>query len=250
MFNWVRDTLGAIWFFLRFAFIIVAGYMLFLGLLWLLRQPFIMELLQGSATGLSFLGRFETAVKTIGSLFLGIWGLRFLDQFFLRDWLINRFGFVAQAPLSPFRLFFSNFLHGNPSHLIGNTRPLLAFSGIAALMLPSVNLLLLLFLFLIVIQGMGVWIFGQKSSSHIGASGLALGLFSFDVSHGLFAGGWVTAVAILLLLISGRSAYRALTSRGTLQNGAQISVVGHLWGFLSGIFAAYLISPFGPFNIL
>ncbi|WP_420640800.1 rhomboid family intramembrane serine protease [Candidatus Leptofilum sp.] len=248
MFRWLRNSIRTIWGFILFATIIVVGYWLMMGGLWIVRHPQTQAVVQGSAEAVALLGRFETAVKLVGGLFLFTWVLRFLDRYFLREALSRQLGFVARGPLSLFRMFFSNFLHGNMDHLVGNTRPLLGFTAVTVLLLPRLDLLLPLFIFMVVVQSVGVWIFGRRLTPHIGASGLVLGLFSFDVTHGIFAGGWKTAVAFILLIVSGKMAYRALISRGAVPGGggAQISVVGHVWGFLSGIFAAYLISPFGP----
>jgi peptidoglycan biosynthesis protein MviN/MurJ (putative lipid II flippase) len=78
---------------------------------------------------------------------------------------------------------------------------------------------------------------------------LVLAFYGFDVAHGLFTGGWVTVLALALLFFFGRRMFRTLLRRGKTVEGAQISTAGHLWGFLSGIFAAYLISPFGPLAV-
>jgi membrane associated rhomboid family serine protease len=246
MFRWISDTAKAIWFFLKFAIIVIVGYLLMMGGLWLLRQPVVQNWAQGSEAAFQFWDSLETAVKVVGGLFLATWGLRFLDQFLFGNLFTNRFGFLTGGSFNLLRLFTFPLVHGNYSHLAGNTRPLLIFAFFAVILLPELGLLLPLALFMLLVQGIGVWFFGGKGLQ-LGASGLVLGLFSFDVLHGVFAGGWKTAVALALALIFGRSVWYTLTSRGTLPNGARISVAGHLWGFLSGIFAAYLISPFGPF---
>ncbi|VAW31075.1 hypothetical protein MNBD_CHLOROFLEXI01-3851, partial [hydrothermal vent metagenome] len=107
--------------------------------------------------------------------------------------------------------------------------------------LPSITLIIVI-LMMFFVQGIGVWIFGGKNVPHGGTSGLLLGFFSFDVSHGLFAGSWMTAVALIMLIIFGRRMFKILTNRSS-----DISVATHVWGFLGGIFAAILISPFGFF---
>lgn len=245
----VSNTAKAIWFFLRFATILVLGYLLMMGGLWLLRHPVVQSWRQASAQATQFWDSSETAVQVVGGLFLVTWGLRFLDQFLFGSAFANRLGFMTGGSFSLLRLFTFPLVHGNYNHLANNTRPLLIFAFVAILLLPKLTLLLPLALFMLLVQGVGVWFFGGKGLQ-LGASGLVMGLFSFDVLHGIFAGGWKTAVAILLFLIFRRSVWRTLKSRGTLPNGARISVAGHLWGFLSGIFAAYLISPFGPLAVV
>lgn len=245
MFRWISDTAKAIWFFLKFATIIIVGYLLMMGGLWLLRHPIVQSWRQVSAQAAQFGDSSETAVKLVGGLFLLTWGLRFFDQYLFGNAFTNRLGFLTSGPFSLIKLFTYPLVHGNYSHLAGNTWPLLVMTFFAVLLVPTLGLILPLALFMLLVQGIGVWFFGGKGLQ-IGASGLVLGLFSFDVLHGAFAGGWRTIVAIALLLFFGRNMWRTLRSRGTLPNGARISVAGHVWGFLSGIFAAYLISPFGP----
>lgn len=248
MFSRLRKALRTIWFFFTFATMIVVGWLLFRGFLWLMQQPTFVAMAQNSTSASDFMGRLVTAVKIIAGLFFITWGLRFLDQFFLGNGLTKRLGFFTGGSFSLIRLFTYPFVHGDFTHLTSNTWPLLVFAGAAVLLLPTLSILLPVALFLFLVQGIGVWLFGAKGLQ-LGASGLVLGLFSFDVSHGLFAGSWKTAVAIALVLFFRRTVWYTLTSHGTLPNGAKISVAGHLWGFFSGIFAAYLISPFGPLSV-
>lgn len=249
MFRWISDTIKAIWFFLKFMAIIIIGYLLMMGGLRLLHQPFVQNWRQVSTQAAQFWDSSETAVQVVGGLFLATWGLRFLDQFLFKDAFTKRLGFLTGGSFSLLRLFTFPLVHGNYGHLTGNTIPLLILAFFAVILLPNLSLLLPLLLLMLFVQGLGVWFFGGKGLQ-LGASGLVLGLFSFDVLHGLFAGSWKTAVALLLLIFFRRAVWNTLTSRGTLPNGARISVAGHLWGFVSGILAAYLISPFGPWAAL
>ncbi|MAU00423.1 MAG: hypothetical protein CL608_25045 [Anaerolineaceae bacterium] len=249
MFRWVRNIVQTIWFFFKFVTILAVGYLLLMGLLWLLHHPALASMTQSSASAADFWGRMETAVKAMGGVFLLTWGLRFLDQFFLRGRLTSGLSLVSRGSFSLISLFTFPFVHGSYGHLLGNTPLLLLFGGLAILFLPTVTLLVEVLLFIFLVQGVGVWLFGARNGRTVGASGLVLAFYGFDVAHGLFAGGWVTVLALALLLFFGRRMFRTLLSRGKTAEGAQISTAGHLWGFLSGIFAAYLISPFGPLAV-
>lgn len=249
MIRWVRDTVKAIWFFFKFATIIVVGYLLLLGLLWLLRHPTVTSMTQSSASAADFWGRVETAVKAVGGVFLLTWGLRFLDQFFLRGRLASGLGLASRGSFSLLSVFTFPFVHGSYGHLLGNTPLLLLFGGLVFLLLPTVTLLVEVLLFIFLIQGVGVWLFGARNGRTVGASGLVLAFYGFDVAHGLFAGGWVMVIALALLFFFGRRMFRNLISRGKTIEGAPIATAAHWWGFLSGIFAAYLISPFGPLAV-
>ena len=246
MIRWVQDLIGTIWFFLKFITILVLGYLLLLGALWLVRLPAFTTAMQGSAGALDFWGRLETAVQAVGGLFLLTWGLRFLDQFFLRGRLAGRWGLVSRGSFPVVSLFTFPFVHGSYAHLLNNTPLLLLFGGLMILFLPTLAVLVEVVLFIFVIQGIGVWLFGVRNGRTIGASGLVLAFFGFDVAHGLFAGGLISVVGAALLLLFGKRMWRSLLNRGKTPEGASIAVAAHLWGFLGGIFTAYMISPFGP----
>lgn len=246
----ILNTIRSILFFFSFLIKIALGGVLLWGAFWLLGKPELTQWANGTLGRAAFWQRMETAVKVVGGLFLSTWVLRFLDQFLFRGRLISRFGFFARAPLNVFRMFTYPFIHGDHNHLVGNTIPLLFCAGAAVFLLPKLSLLLPVALFLITIQGLIVWIFGGRSAPQIGASGLALGLFSFDVVHGLISGVSGMIIALLLVAFFGRTMGSALKSRGMLPNGAKISVAGHWGGFLSGILTAYLISPLGPLSVV
>ncbi len=239
MIRWVRDTIKAIWLFFKFAAIIVVGYLLLIGLLSLLRHPTLTSMTHSTASATDFWGRVETAVKVMGGLFLVTAVLRFLDRYFLGGWFIARWSLASGASFSLIRMFTFPFVHKDNTHLVGNIPFLLLFASLAVILLPSVALFSVIFV-MFLIQGLGVWLFGGKNKAHIGMSGLVLGFFSFDVLYGFFSGGWMMVTALIILLFWGRRMLQNLFNRSP-----GISVAGHLWGFLSGVFAAYMISPFG-----
>lgn len=241
MFRWISDTAKAIWFVLKFAATIIVGWLLVMGLSWLFQQPTVTALKQSSFFVWDLLARLETAVKLVGGLFLTTWVLGFLDHLIFRGSLKKRLGFVSRGPFSLISWVSSHFVHKDKAHLMNNTKTLLLFAAIAILIVPSLGLILPLFFWMLVVQGVGVWIFGGKNRNHIGASGLVMGFYSFDVLHGILALGWETAVALLLLYFYGKIIYVNLRHTPPTTSGA-----GHLWGFISGLVAAYLISPFGP----
>ncbi len=244
MIRWVQDTVKAIWFFIKFAAIIVVGYLLLLGLLWFLRHPAVTGLTEGSPAGVDFWMRLVTAVKIMGSLFLITWGLHFVDRYLLRGWLVRRGQIFSRGSFPLLTIFTFPFFHGHYAHLSGTTPLTILFAGLAIMFIPSLTLLVQVGLIMFLVQGLGVWIFGPKGKSHVGTSGLMLGLFSFDVLFGILELGWQTAVALLLVFFFGKKMFRTLVDRGP-----KTSVAAHTWGFFSGLVIAYLVSPFGPLSI-
>lgn len=244
MVRWISDSVKAIWFFLKFAFIIILGYLLLLGAMWLLRHPAVSELKQSSAATWEFMARVETAVLVSGVFFLITWGLHFLDRYFFRQGLLKRGRIFSRGPFPLLTMFTFPFFHGNYLHLWGTTRLTILFAALALLIIPSLTLALQVGVVLFLVQGFGVWIFGKRGTPHVGSSGLMLGLFSFNVLFGVLELGWQTAVALLLLYFFGKGMFKTLLDRSP-----DVSVVTHLWGFFSGLAIAYVVSPFGPLSI-
>lgn len=124
-------------------------------------------------------------------------------------------------------------LHGSFQHLLSNTPPLLVMGGLLAATatraLVAVNA---------VIVGAGgalVWLFGS-TAVHIGASGLVFGWFGFLVLRGAIDRSPVTiTVAVVIGLFYGAMIW------GVLPGRAGMSWEAHLFGFLAGAAAAFLI---------
>ena len=88
------------------------------------------------------------------------------------------------------------------------------------------------------ISGLGIWAFGASNSIHIGASGLVFGYLGYLTARGYFERSLVAvSLAAAALLLYGGLLIGVLPSR------AGVSWLGHLFGFLGGILAAYLHAP-------
>ncbi|PRY94600.1 membrane associated rhomboid family serine protease [Hasllibacter halocynthiae] len=124
-------------------------------------------------------------------------------------------------------------LHGSFGHLMSNTPPLLVMGGLLAATatraLAAVNA---------VIVGLGgalTWLFATPAI-HIGASGLVFGWFGFLLARGLIDRSPVTLGAAALV----GALYGAMIW-GVLPGSVGISWEGHLFGFLAGCAAAWLV---------
>jgi membrane associated rhomboid family serine protease len=244
MFNWIRNKIRAIWFFLKFATIIIVVCLLLIGALRALQYPMISSLREGSAAAFDFWSRVETAVKAGGGLLVITWLLHFFDRYVFRQGLLKRGKILSKGSFPLFTMFTFPFFHGDYSHLVGTTRLTALFVGLAIMIIPSLTLIIQVGFIMFLVQGLGVWLFGKRGTPHVGSSGLMLGMFSFDILFGILELGWQTAVAILLLFFFGKRMYRTLLDRSP-----NTSVVTHMWGFFSGVIIAYLVSPFGPLSI-
>ncbi len=188
---------------------------------------------------LPFAGYLETAVIVAGGFFLLTWGVRFLDRIWFRGRLEKGSGLVPrQSSLKDF--WTSPLIHEDDTHLIGNTGKLMLFSAIAVLLTMNAQTFIVATIAIFLGSSAGMWVFGRKGR-HMGASGIVLGYFSFDVVYGLVVvRDWRAVVSLVLALWFGRWAYRQLTFRG-----GNVSYEGHLWGFMSGILAAAVLYYLG-----
>lgn len=154
-------------------------------------------------------------------------------MFFLNDivffGLWNIFGIVPRALDigSMIGVFASWTMHGNFSHLVGN----------------SLTLMQILFLFglfennayrtvikLIVASGIVTWVIGSPLSIHIGASGLCFAMLGFMIGGAVFARRW----GYLLACIVMGAGYWLTIKQGLIpQQG--ISFAAHFGGLCAGL---------------
>lgn len=130
-------------------------------------------------------------------------------------------------------IVFSPFLHLNLNHLLANTIPIF----ILLLLALSYNRVLALEALAIIAVGGGglVWLFGRSHVVVIGASGIVFGLVGFLLLVGVFRRELAAVlVAIIVLLLYGSALFYGLVPR------PGISFLGHAFGFVSGVAAAWL----------
>jgi membrane associated rhomboid family serine protease len=125
------------------------------------------------------------------------------------------------------------FLHAGFPHLIGNTVPFLVLGSVIAI--GGTERLLAVVVGVALISGMGVWLFGQSNTVHIGASGVVFGFVSYLVSRGFFARKplWLLG-GVLVLVVYGGIVWGLFPRAG-------ISWEGHLFGAIGGVVAAKLM---------
>ncbi len=124
------------------------------------------------------------------------------------------------------------FLHGDLTHLLGNSVPLavtlLLLAGSRANSGGIVVLITLL-------CGSGLWLFGREAL-HIGASGVVFGLIAFHIFAGLFERrlqSFIIAVVVGLL-------YASTVVKGVMPFQQGVSWEGHLIGAISGAIVALI----------
>ncbi|NOJ75937.1 rhomboid family intramembrane serine protease [Empedobacter stercoris] len=153
-------------------------------------------------------------------------------------------------------ILFLPFFHSGWKHIISNTFPLAFLSFIALLMYDRLAYYVIFFGW--ILSGTILWIIGNPSflddnvSCHIGASSIVYLLASFIFFSGIIRkerGLMAISLIIILLyggMIWGMVPQEILPQLKTDSSSNSISWEGHLSGFISGAFFAYLFRKIGP----
>jgi membrane associated rhomboid family serine protease len=126
-------------------------------------------------------------------------------------------------------------LHAGWGHLFSNTVPILVFAFLA--MAAGIGRWVLVTAIIWVLSGIGVWLVAPTGPVTVGASGLAFGWLAFLLVRGIFnrAIGQILVAVVLLGIWSGML-------WGLLPGDPGVSWQGHLFGALSGVFAAWVLA--------
>ena len=129
-------------------------------------------------------------------------------------------------------------IHGNLSHLISNTVPLLFLGSVLYFFYPRIGGIVFAQCYLV--TNMLVWLLSPRVSYHIGASGLIYGLSSFLIFFGLLRKDfWSLLISIVVMIMYGGIFY------GVLPVNSHISWESHLAGAVVGIVSAYRLHDIG-----
>ena len=130
------------------------------------------------------------------------------------------------------------FLHVDIHHLIANTGALFILLTVSLSYSRALTLKALLTIMLL--GGGLVWLFGRGGAVHIGASGIIFGLIGFLMCLGVFRRDWkALIISIVITVVYGGALHSLLIYM------PGISWTGHLFGFISGVLAAWVTRSIG-----
>ncbi len=183
----------------------------------------------------SIFGEFRLQVTILLSLVVLLWVIEFADQLVFRGALDFWFGIHPRTLSGLWGILFAPFLHGNFAHLFANTVPLVTLGWLV--MLRKTSDWFVVSAIVALCGGLGTWLIGASGSTHIGASGVIFGYFGFLLLRGYFERSFVAiAFSILVTILYGSIIW------GVLPTQPGISWEGHLFGFLGGVLAAWLLA--------
>jgi membrane associated rhomboid family serine protease len=164
-----------------------------------------------------------------------MWGLEIVDH--LMGDALNQFGILPRTEIGLRGILFAPFLHGSFGHLISNTVPFVVLGWLV--MLRRTSDFFVVTAIAMLVGGLGTWLFGAPAL-HIGASGVIFGYLGFLLMRGYFERSLISIVfSVIVGVLYGGLVW------GVLPSQPGISWEGHLFGFLGGVLAAYLLTRRG-----
>ncbi|KIH99648.1 peptidase [Streptomonospora alba] len=170
---------------------------------------------------------------TVAGMLAAMWVFEIIDTVFggaldtvfgLRSWTVDNAWAVATAP----------FMHAGFGHLLSNSLPflvlgaLVAFGGLGRFLWTTVIVIL--------VSGAGVWLLAAPGTLTVGASGLVFGYFGYTVLRGIIERRTADIVIMICVVL-----FYGTLIFGVLPQQSGISWQAHLFGFLGGLLAAYVL---------
>jgi membrane associated rhomboid family serine protease len=178
--------------------------------------------------------RLRNQALILGGFILFIWLLELVD-WIIFDHALDSYG-VQPRTLTGLRgILFMPFLHADFGHVLANTVPFIILGWLV--MMRSIREFVIITGVILLVSGLGVWFFGGSGTVHIGASALVFGFLGFLLLRAYFE--W-SLTSILIALVVGLM-YSGLIW-GVLPITYGVSWQGHLFGFIGGALAAYLLT--------
>jgi membrane associated rhomboid family serine protease len=157
---------------------------------------------------------------------------------YLFDLKLSGMGILPRDGFGLLGIITAPLIHGDFSHLISNTFPIIVLGWIIFFFYPKVSVFL--FTFVYILTGLLVWLLARQVY-HIGASGLVYGFVSFLFFSGIFRkDNKSVALALIITFLYGGLVW------GVLPGMKGISWESHLFGAITGLVAAYIFRKVDP----
>ncbi|MBE9222256.1 rhomboid family intramembrane serine protease [Cyanobacterium stanieri LEGE 03274] len=182
----------------------------------------------------AFVAELKTQFKIIGLFLVIFWAIEIINQYFFSNNL-NYLGIVPRNVVGLRGILFAPFLHVDFPHLLANTVPFAILGWFV--MLQNTRDFYLVTLISSLSSGVGVWLFAQPNSITMGASGVIFGFLGFLLARGYFQKNAPSiALSLTVIFLYGGMIW------GIFPSNPSVSWLGHLFGFLGGIYTARLIA--------
>lgn len=179
--------------------------------------------------------RLSGALVMVAATLALLWGLEVLDS--AMNGRLDAYGIRPRSVEGLEGIAFAPFLHAGFGHLLSNSLGF-AVLGVVAYVAVALARFLGVVAITALTSGFGAWLFGAPNTVVIGASGVIFGLLGFLLFRGLAerSPGAIT-ISIMMLIVYGG------TISGILPGVPYVSWQSHLFGFIGGAMAAFLLRP-------
>jgi membrane associated rhomboid family serine protease len=175
----------------------------------------------------------RTQAIILGGFIFFIWMLEAID--WVLGGTLDQFGIAPRQVSGLWGIGSAPLLHAGFAHVAANTIPFLVLGWFV--LLRGVKTFMLVTLITILVSGLGTWLISPSASIHLGASGLVFGYFGYLLLRGYFERSWEAIVwSIVVAILYGGMMI------GLFPQSAGISWQMHLFGFIGGGLAAYLLA--------
>ena len=148
---------------------------------------------------------------------------------------LDQYGIKPRQTTALWGIILAPLLHGGFGHLIANTIPFITLGWLT--MLQETSDFYIVSFVSALVGGIGVWLFGEPNSVHIGASILIYGYLGFLLLRGYFQKNIPSiALSVFVAVIYGGLIW------GVFPSEIGVSWQGHLFGFVGGAIAAKMIA--------
>lgn len=169
----------------------------------------------------------------LGTIVGFLWLVEIVDALLLRG-ALDGFGIQPRTLTSLPAVMVAPLLHAGFGHLLANTIPFIVLGWLV--MWRRTSDLFEVALASAIGAGIGVWLFGGANTIHLGISGVIFGLLGYLLGRGYYErSAYAIALALAALFLYGGMLWGVLP----LQQG--VSWQGHLFGFVGGVVAAYIM---------
>lgn len=177
---------------------------------------------------------FKRQAAIIAAIVALLWIIEVINLLFFHGTL-DRFGIRPRTWNGLSHIFLAPWLHAGFAHLLANTIPLIILGWLV--LVRGTRDFIVVAVVSALVSGLGIWLFGGANTIHLGASGVIFGFFGALLARAYFERSWVAlGIAIFAGFFYGWMLW------GLLPGVPGISWLGHVFGFLGGILAAWLLA--------
>jgi membrane associated rhomboid family serine protease len=170
-------------------------------------------------------------VLVLGGILAVMWALEVVDLL-LWSVSLDMYGIRPRTLIGLRNILLAPWLHVGFGHLLANSLPFLVLGWFVTLY--GMREFWRVSLVVALVSGLGVWLFAAPNTIHLGMSGVIFGYLGYLLMRGFFERSLpAIALALVTFLFYGGMLW------GLVSWHSGISWLGHLFGFIGGLLAAY-----------